>query len=226
MIGSDESERDGIMAKTLYSLMLSEDVVREVDKLAHRMGTNRSQLINSVLAEYVGYVTPERRINQILSQIEQMLQPAADLVPFLAPGAMSLSLKSALEYKYRPTVKYEISLYQGGGDPIGELSVVFRTQSEPLLNAMAMFFRTWKQIEDACFLPAGRRVDYALYDGRFTRTIAAPAKETDADTLAAVLTDYIHLFDRCMKSYVSGRMTADEMRREYSVYLAGNMLYI
>ena len=214
------------MAKTLYSLMLSEDVVREVDKLAHRMGTNRSQLINSVLAEYVGYVTPERRINQILSQIEQMLQPTADLVPFLAPGAMSLSLKSALEYKYRPTVKYEISLYQGGGDPIGELSVVFRTQSEPLLNAMAMFFRTWKQIEDACFLPAGRRVDYALYDGRFTRTIAAPAKETDADTLAAVLTDYIHLFDRCMKSYVSGRMTADEMRREYSVYLAGNMLYI
>jgi hypothetical protein len=206
--------------------MLSEDVVREVDKLAHRMGTNRSQLINSVLAEYVGYVTPERRINQILSQIEQMLQPAADLVPFLAPGAMSLSLKSALEYKYRPTVKYDISLYQGGGDPIGELSVVFRTQSEPLLNAMADFFRVWKQIEDGFFLPAGKEIRYALYDGRFTRSISAPSKDTDADTLAAVLTDYIHLFDRCMKNYVSGRVTAQEMQRDYSVYLANNMLYI
>ena len=206
--------------------MLSEDVIHEVDKLAHRMGTNRSQLINSVLAEYVGYVTPERRINQILSQIEQMLQPAADLVPFLAPGAMSLSLKSALEYKYRPTVKYDISLYQGGGDPIGELSVVFRTQSEPLLNAMADFFRLWKQIEDGFFLPAGKEIRYALYDGRFTRSIAAPSKDTDADTLAAVLTDYIHLFDRCMKNYVSGRVTPQEMQRDYSVYLANNMLYI
>ena len=29
------------MKKTLYSLMLSDDVVREVDALAHRLGTNR-----------------------------------------------------------------------------------------------------------------------------------------------------------------------------------------
>ena len=33
------------MKKTLYSLMLSEEVVREVDALAHRMGTNRSSQI-------------------------------------------------------------------------------------------------------------------------------------------------------------------------------------
>ena len=30
------------MKKTLYSLMLSEEVVREVDALAHRLGTNPS----------------------------------------------------------------------------------------------------------------------------------------------------------------------------------------
>ena len=214
------------MAKTLYSLMLSEDVVREVDKLAHRMGTNRSQLINSILAEYVGYVTPERRINQILSQIEQMLLPAADLVPFLAPGGLNLSLKSALEYKYRPTVKYDITLFEGGGDPIGEISVMFRTQSETLLNAMAGFFRVWKEIEDGFYVPKGKQIAYALYDGRFTRSIAAPSKETDADTLAATLTEYLRLFDHCMKNYVSGRMTESEMQREYSIYLVKNMLFI
>ena len=49
------------MKKTLYSLMLDEQVVRHVDALAHRMGTNRSNLINQILAEYVDYVTPERR---------------------------------------------------------------------------------------------------------------------------------------------------------------------
>ena len=58
------------MKKTLYSLMLNEEVVREVDALAHRMGTNRSSLINRILAEYVGYTTPEQRINDVFAAIE------------------------------------------------------------------------------------------------------------------------------------------------------------
>ena len=46
------------MKKNLYSLTLSDDVVREVDALAHRMGTNRSALVNQILAEYVSVPTP------------------------------------------------------------------------------------------------------------------------------------------------------------------------
>lgn len=214
------------MAKTLYSLMLSEDVVREVDKLAHRMGVTRSGLINSILAEHVGFVTPERRINDILSQIEQFMQPSRDLVPFLAPNAMSLSLKSALEYKYRPTVKYEVTLFQGNEDPIGEISVVFRTQSEALLDSLNAFFRVWKQIEDVYFIPAGKHVDYALYDGRFTRSIAAPSRDTDAETLAKVLAEYLEIFDSCMKRYITGRAAADDLQRWYSSFLAKNRLFI
>ena len=42
-----------LLKKTLYSLMLNEEVVREVDALAHRLGTSRSNLINQILAEYV-----------------------------------------------------------------------------------------------------------------------------------------------------------------------------
>ena len=62
------------MKKTLYSLVLNDEVVREVDALAHRMGTNRSNLINQILAEYVNYTTPEQRINEVLSAIEDVLQ--------------------------------------------------------------------------------------------------------------------------------------------------------
>ena len=42
------------MKKNLYSLTLSDEVVREVDALAHRLGTNRSALVNRILSEYVG----------------------------------------------------------------------------------------------------------------------------------------------------------------------------
>jgi metal-responsive CopG/Arc/MetJ family transcriptional regulator len=75
------------MKKTLYSLMLDEEVVREVDALAHRLGTNRSNLINQILAEYVNYTTPERRINDIFTAMERLISPSRELVPFFPPTA-------------------------------------------------------------------------------------------------------------------------------------------
>ena len=124
------------MKKTLYSLMLNEDVVREIDAIAHRMGTNRSALINQILADYASVVTPERRIENIFRALEELVAPARELVPFFVPNALTMSLKSSLEYKYRPTVKYEVELYRGLEESIGQISVVFRTQSMALIQAM------------------------------------------------------------------------------------------
>ena len=109
--------------------MLNEEVVREVDALAHRLGTSRSNLINQILAEYVNYTTPERRINDIFSALEQLISPSRELVPFFSPNSSTMSLKSSLQYKYRPTVKYELELHGGDENSIGELTVLFRTQS-------------------------------------------------------------------------------------------------
>ena len=77
------------MKKNLYSLTLSDDVVREVDALAHRMGTNRSALVNQILAEYVSVPTPERRWNDIFEAIEELMTPTRELVPFFAPNSQS-----------------------------------------------------------------------------------------------------------------------------------------
>lgn len=204
------------MKKTLYSLMLSEEVVREVDALAHRLGTNRSALINQILAEYVDYTTPERRINDILSAIQELMTPSRDLVPFFAPNSMSMSLKSSLEYKYRPTVKYEVELYRGGEESIGALSVVFRTQSAALIQLMTDFFRLWKRIEDRhLYAATGARIDYALYEGKFVRSLSAPERDCSAQELAGALSEYIKLFDRLMKQYLCGRMDAHEIEAAY-----------
>lgn len=189
------------MKKTLYSLMLSEEVVREVDALAHRLGTNRSNLINQILADYVSVTTPERRINDIFRAVEQMLAPSRELVPFFAPNALTMSLKSSLEYKYRPTVKYEVQLFRSGEGSLGELSVVFRTQSAALIEAMTGFFRLWKYVEDKLLAPLlAENLDYALYDGKFVRSIAVPrGRDCTAEDVAEALSEYIKLFDRLMK---------------------------
>ena len=204
------------MKKTLYSLMLNDEVVREIDARAHRMGTNRSALINQILAEYVDYTTPERRINDVLSAIEALMQPSRELVPFFAPNSFSMSLKSSLEYKYRPTVKYEVELYRGREESIGQLSVVFRTQSMALIEGMTEFFRLWKQIEDAHLRPlTGAQIDYALYDGKFVRSIAAPDADCTTDELAAALSEYIKLFDKLMKAYLAGKLDAHDVEAAY-----------
>ncbi|MBQ1403398.1 MAG: ribbon-helix-helix protein, CopG family [Oscillospiraceae bacterium] len=214
------------MKKTLYSLMLNDEVVREVDALAHRLGTNRSNLINEILAEYVNYTTPERRINDILSTIQELMQPSGDLIPFFAPHSYSLSLKSSLEYKYRPTIKYEVELYKGSGDTIGALSVLFRTQSPVLIDAMTDFFRLWKSIEDAHLAPRlSAKVDYALYDGKFVRTITVPDKNCSSDELASSLAEYIRLFDKMMKGWLTGRYDAHAIEAAYYSYLTNTSIH-
>ncbi len=215
------------MKKTLYSLMLSEDVVREVDALAHRLGTSRSNLINQILAEYVDYTTPERRINDIFSAMEQLISPSRELVPFFAPNSMSMSLKSSLAYKYRPTVKYEVELYRGGEDSMGQLTVAFRTQSAGLISAMTEFFRLWKRIEDTHLAPnISVPVRYALYEGKFLRTIAVPDRDCTAQELAEAISGYIELFDRLLKGYLNGSMDAHAVEAAYYSYLTHSSIRI
>ena len=55
--------------KNLYSLILSDEVIKRIDDVAMATGTNRSNLINQILADYVSYTTPEMRIKNILEQI-------------------------------------------------------------------------------------------------------------------------------------------------------------
>ena len=208
------------MNKTLYSLMLNEEVVRQVDELAHRMGTSRSNLIDQILAEYVNYTTPERRINDIFTAMERLIGPSRDLVPFFSPNSSSMSMKSSLQYKYRPTVKYEVELYRGGGDSIGELSVAYRTQSAGLIEAMTAYVRLWKRLEDTHRASLGApRVQYALYEGKFLRSIAVPDRDCDTQELAEAISEYVKLFDRLLKAYVGGTMDAHEVEAVYYSYL-------
>lgn len=214
------------MKKTLYSLMLSDDVVREIDILAHRMGTNRSNLVNRILAEHVSLRTPEQQINDIFTALNELISPSRELVPFFEPNTPTMSMKSCLEYKYRPTIRYEVELY---GTPrngaVGTLSVIFRTQSAELTRAMTLFFGMWKQIEDAYLAPRSGTRDYALYEGKFVRSIAC-GTNTDSETLARGISDYVQTFDTLLKRYISGTCDADTVAALYAESLRGGRITV
>jgi len=215
------------MGKSLYSLMLNEDVVREVDRMAHRLGTNRSNLINQILAEYVNYTTPEKRINDIFSAIEQLMLPTPELVPFIARNSSSMSVKSSLDYKYRPTIKYDVELYRSASGDIGEISVIYRTQSPALLREMNSFFSLWKTLEDTYLYPqTGLRHSYSLEEGRFTRSISRPDRSCGVQELAETISEYIKLFDSLMKAYIAGRCSMKDVETAYCVGISKLSIHI
>ena len=94
------------MKKNVYSLVLSEDVVRAVDALAYREGSNRSALINRILAEYVSYTTPEMRVQEVFSELGALLSATSLLIG--EPSQTVLPMRSSLCYKYNPTVRYDM----------------------------------------------------------------------------------------------------------------------
>ena len=115
-----------------------------------------------------------------------------------------------------------MELYRGGEDSIGELSVVFRTQSAALINSMTDFFRLWKRIEDLHLsAPTGMKISYALYDGKFVRSLCAPNRDCTAEELAGAISEYIKLFDKLMKHYLTGRLDAQGVEAAYYSYMRG-----
>ncbi len=210
------------MKKNMYSLILMEDVVREIDKIALQRNTNRSNLINQILAEYVSLMTPEKRISNIFQEIENMMNETRELIPFVMPNQQTMTLKSSLEYKYRPTIKYEVELYRIPDGAIGELKVIFRTQSAELLNALTAYFRLWKRLEDTYIAKyfTEQPISYQLYDGKFIRSIAIPTnRDYSNQDIADAIAAYIRMFDELMKGYLNGKYSAAELEARYISYL-------
>ncbi len=213
------------MNKSLYSLMLMDEVVDEIDKLALRLNTNRSNLVNQILAEYVSVSTPEKQIDSIFRRMEELIGSSPELVPLVTPNQLSMSVKSSLQYKYRPTVRYVVQLYRTPEKAIGELAVNFRSQSPSLLNNMASFFVLWKRLEDNYasyyFEPGALR--YELSSSKFVRTIAVPkGRRYTEEELSKAISDYVTAFDKIMKRYLAGMLTERDLEMQYLAYFRNN----
>ena len=212
------------MNKGIYSLVLSEDVVAAVDRLAYSMHTNRSNMINQILAEYVSYVTPEKRIQQIFRNLESMLSDGDVFQALTRPSSSVFQLRSALAYKYNPTVKYNVEIYRKAGRSVGELKVSLRTQNGALGLYMIQFFKLWARIEQA-YRPGA---ESEIEDGKFVKKLNTESETNDSELLAEAIYDYIHVFDRAMKAFFyqieQPSAAAAEVEKIYQNYLISGKL--
>lgn len=208
------------MKKSVYSLVLTEDVVLAIDRLAYSQNTNRSNMINQILAEYVSYVTPEKRFHDIFGRISAHFTGQDSFKLSQASDSM-LSLSSALVYKYNPTVKYSVELYRSG-DAIGELRVGLRTQNAVLLMYLTDFYRLFAAIEEGYIGKTHALID----NGRLVRELR-PRRMQNGDygatTIGEAIGEYIAMFDRSMKAFFAALGDIDaathEIRTIYKRYL-------
>lgn len=207
------------MKKNMYSLMLSGSIMQEIDRLAYKLGTNRSNLINQILAEYISFETPEMKIREIFDKITQMIE-STDFI-LLSEGNSTLSLKSPLKYKYRPTIKYSLELHKNNEhSQIGMLRVNFRTQSSELLEILDDFFTAFITLEKKYihrFFPKNS-ILYEVESGKFRRSFPMPIcdDETDNQIISEAISTYINSFDTLLKWYLTyPDASFEELEQEY-----------
>lgn len=186
------------MKKSIYSLVLMDDVIRAVDEEACRLGTSRSNLINQILAERLSCITPEMRMREIFGSLAALAESG-----FLIQqqrSASLMTLRTALEYKYRPTVNYRVELLRMPDSHIGTLKVHIRTQNERLISLFNAFFVSWMQIEAKNFHAAGLPLpDSTVSSGCFTRSLIN--SQLSEEAAGNAINSYISLLDKAVKLY-------------------------
>ncbi len=214
------------MGKSIYSLALSDEVVAQIDRAAYRAGLSRSAMVNRILAGYASCVTPEERAQGIYHRVILALQSEEERFR-VQSSASALTLRTALAYKYNPTLRYSVELTapeNAGRDRcrIGELRISLRSRNEELMMLFARFFSLWNWSESMNGAGGG------VWDGggRWCRSLLLRREEQESlseEEMAEALLSYIRLLDTALSLYFSGLESETEsalnIENLYETYL-------
>lgn len=188
------------MEKSIYSLVLSDSVVEAVDELARSEGLSRSAMINRLLAERVGYATPEMRLREVLSSAREAMKSGFFMVE--QSTGSTICCRTSLKYRYKPTVRYSVEIFGAPQERAGQLRVQLRTQNFDLIKDFVGFFMLWGRNEQEYIVPEyAHDIVYSTDDGKFARVFNMPRGSISDEELGAAVADYLTMFDTAMKAY-------------------------
>ena len=190
------------LGKSVYSLVLSDDVIAQIDRAAYALGSSRSGLINQVLAEYVSFITPEKRRKDIFDSLTSVI---GGFEPFQIQNRASdsmLCIRSPLRVKYNPTIKYTVELSRSEGKEIGQLKIMTRTQSENLLELLDSYFYRFCKMEQKYIRSLFPEIvpRYQIGQGKLIRNFSLLNKDSSDNEIGSAIAAYIQMIDRALKS--------------------------
>lgn len=193
------------MSKSVYSLVLTDEIVRAIDSLAYRMNTSRSALIDRILAEKLSMQTPEIRMRNIMENIGSFFDDEIFRLQ-TAAGDGGMLIKSPLPYKYKPTIRYSVELLREDRY-LGRLKVSFRTQNMALMELMNDFLTCFANIE-CRHLSRFDGIDVVMQidNDKMVRMLNKPLVKdgrsiSDPNLIAEAIADYVNFLDRAIKLY-------------------------
>lgn len=185
------------MAKSVYSLVLADEVVAAIDGMAAGQGLSRSALVEHVLAQYASMQTPQTRTRQILTHLQGEVWQGG--MRTAATSASALTLRTALPYKYNPALSYIVEL-KGDANFLGRLRVTLRSTSEAVLAYFGLFFELWQALEQKHLpTPPGAEF-YQKEEKRHSRRLRHPARQK-SEEMARAIAGYIAVLDGCIKVF-------------------------
>lgn len=220
------------MKKSVYSLVLMDEVVKAIDQMAYENNTSRSNLINQLLAEKVMLITPEMRMKDIFDKIIYAMEDEKKFQVKLQPSDYCISIMSILDYKYNPTIRYFFELYRTVDTAIGELKITSRTQSSDLqqyLNDFFAYFSKLEQVYVSRYFPK-RPIPRFIKEGegRFLRELILidPNHTLTTDTIALAMGDYVQMLDSLLEIYLTHlhdiEMSTRKIENMYNQFLNSN----
>ena len=211
------------MGKSVYSIVLDDQIIYSIDALAARKGTSRSNLINRILAEHLGYVTNENVIGSIYDSMDEYLSNNTSLILQALGNSSLINMRSNIRYKYKPNIRYSLEIIEDQ-EYIGRLKVSLRSQNADLLRIIDSFFNVWTNIE---LRYAGLKTgEYSIGEGRYQRLLKAGVG-IDYTNYGRSIAGYIDFFDKCLNDFfslfpVSPEKAAAETERKYINYIHNN----
>ncbi len=212
-----EKQGGNTMKKSVYSIVLMDDVIDKIDKLAYSHKTSRSNMINQILAKAVSLTTPEKRMNDTFEEIFRIFGDFNDFRLDRQPSEAMMSFKSPLRYKYKPTIKYSLELFRNIYPILGEIKIYTRTQNSELIYYLTKFFEVWSIIEKKY----NNNLSYEISDGKYTRKLILQRENPNITNtqVAKSISDYISTTDKAIKIFFSNENNTVTMENLYVQYL-------
>lgn len=183
------------MSKSVYSMVLSDEVINLIDNVALKNGKSRSMLVNEILADYVGYSTQKQRIEEILTLVTEALEPHRRMRVERRQQS-TIDFLSAINYKYSPRVTYSVELFTEN-ENVGYLKIALRTTNNVLITIINEFFNAFIALEQKYL----GNVEYSVVDGKLYRKLCFEKSSSTRD-IAIKLSSYVDNIDKLINGYI------------------------
>ena len=196
------------MAKTVYSLVLDDNLIAELDRVAYKKGVSRSNMVNEIIAEYLELETPQRRSSDIFSHMQALVERSQSLRFLPQQSSGFATVCGAITFRYNPTVKFAVELYKNHKKHLGELKVSLRSTNAQVLREVNKFYWLFFSLEQKYVGDVECEIEGEKY---FRKLRLKNAESFDNRAVGEAIADYVNVFNRVLNLYFANLDQADNV---------------